>query len=60
MAYCRNCGADIGDAKYCPNCGTPQAIPQEEHVSRPQNYLLRFKRFSGGAPVVKTKITIDA
>lgn len=22
MAFCKNCGADIGDAKFCPHCGT--------------------------------------
>ena len=23
MAFCKNCGADIGDAKFCSACGTP-------------------------------------
>lgn len=24
MAYCRECGTEIGDAKYCPGCGAAQ------------------------------------
>ncbi len=23
MSFCRNCGAEIGEAKFCPECGTP-------------------------------------
>ncbi len=23
MAYCKNCGKEIGEAKFCPECGTP-------------------------------------
>jgi len=23
--YCSKCGTEIGNANYCPNCGTPQA-----------------------------------
>ena len=22
MSFCRNCGYDVGDAKFCPSCGT--------------------------------------
>lgn len=25
MAYCKNCGADAGEASFCPNCGTSTA-----------------------------------
>lgn len=25
MAFCRNCGKEIGEAKFCPECGTPVA-----------------------------------
>lgn len=25
--FCRNCGADIGDFRYCPNCGTDSQAP---------------------------------
>lgn len=23
MSFCRNCGAEIGEARFCPKCGTP-------------------------------------
>ena len=26
MAFCANCGTDVGTAAFCPNCGKPQAI----------------------------------
>ena len=22
--YCRNCGTNVGDARFCPNCGAQQ------------------------------------
>jgi uncharacterized membrane protein YvbJ len=25
MAFCRTCGTDMGDAKFCPECGAPDA-----------------------------------
>ena len=34
MAFCKNCGADIGDAKFCSACGTPlqsdTTVPQAD------------------------------
>ena len=27
--FCRNCGSDVTDMKYCPKCGTPTAIENE-------------------------------
>ena len=39
MAFCRNCGAQIDDgASFCPNCGTPTAIPAapETKVEEPK------------------------
>ncbi len=27
MAFCRSCAAEVGDAKYCPQCGSPVAPP---------------------------------
>ena len=27
--FCRNCGTDVTDMKYCPKCGTPTAIENE-------------------------------
>ena len=29
--FCKKCGADIGDARYCPKCGEPA----QEEYSRP-------------------------
>lgn len=31
--FCKNCGEEIGDAKYCPNCGTAsnQSFAQKVH-----------------------------
>ena len=31
MAFCKNCGAEMGDAKYCPKCGV--AASKEVMVS---------------------------
>jgi len=36
MAFCKSCGTEIGDAKFCPACGTAQDIaPAAEPVSEP-------------------------
>ena len=32
--YCRKCGAEIGDAKYCPICGEKQAAAGEQGAFR--------------------------
>lgn len=26
MAFCTNCGQEIGQSAYCPNCGAPQGV----------------------------------
>lgn len=35
MAYCKSCGADIGDAKFCPACGTQQTVVPSAQESIP-------------------------
>lgn len=30
--YCSNCGKDIGDSNFCPECGTPAARPLEKSI----------------------------
>lgn len=30
--FCSNCGKDIGDAKFCPECGTPATAPAETPI----------------------------
>lgn len=35
MTHCRECGADIGEAKFCPECGAAQAErPPEKQKKR--------------------------
>ena len=35
--YCENCGTQLKDgAKFCPNCGAPQAVGQPQATSQPQ------------------------
>jgi fatty acid desaturase len=36
MAYCRECGAQIGEAKFCPECGAAQALQAQQVTSEPQ------------------------
>jgi len=39
MAFCKSCGTEIGEAKFCPACGTAQdvipVVPVQETVSEP-------------------------
>lgn len=36
MAFCKSCGTDIGDAKFCPACGTAQDVtPVQETFYQP-------------------------
>ena len=28
MSYCKHCGSEVGDAKFCPNCGKAQHVEQ--------------------------------
>ena len=30
MAFCRECGQEIGEAKFCPECGAGQAAPVQQ------------------------------
>ena len=41
MAFCRNCGTDIGDDRFCTNCGAPAACeaPKSEPESKPEPKL---------------------
>lgn len=32
--YCGNCGQEVGDAKFCPNCGAPIELPTGTLVIR--------------------------
>lgn len=32
--FCGNCGQEIGDAKFCPNCGAPAGLPTGTLVIR--------------------------
>ena len=34
MAFCKNCGFDIGDAKFCTQCGTPAYSAQKEETAQ--------------------------
>ena len=36
--YCRNCGKDVGNAAWCPYCGTKQEPAQNQSNSTAQNY----------------------
>ena len=36
MAFCPNCGANVGDAKFCGSCGYPIAAQQPAAPSTPQ------------------------
>lgn len=37
MAFCRNCGSDIGDNDVCPNCGSVQISTQPvQQTTQPQ------------------------
>ena len=46
MAYCPNCGTEVGGAKFCPNCGATQGggyagrpgAPQQVYVSTRHQY----------------------
>ena len=33
VVFCHNCGANVGNAKFCPECGT-RIVTQEEPASR--------------------------
>ena len=46
--YCKNCGREIGDAKYCPLCGTEQ----DTRLSDPENMFEPDHR-SGGSFVAE-------
>jgi hypothetical protein len=36
MAFCKSCGTEIGEAKFCPACGSAQDVtPVQETVSAP-------------------------
>jgi len=41
MAFCKSCGSDIGEAKFCPACGTAQDVSPveqfQETVAEPIN-----------------------
>lgn len=41
MAFCKSCGSDIGEAKFCPACGTAQDVSPvelfQETVAEPFN-----------------------
>lgn len=34
--FCRNCGTDVTDMKYCPKCGTPTAIKNMATGEKPK------------------------
>lgn len=37
MAFCSNCGEEIGNAKFCPNCGAAQFSdePKAQYTYQP-------------------------
>ena len=37
MAFCRNCGSNIGDEDICPNCGAVQT-PQQTTIQTAEKY----------------------
>lgn len=51
MSFCRNCGAEIGDAKFCPSCGVASGTPEEKTLAADANQ----KTSAGGAPIKKRR-----
>ena len=35
MAFCRECGAEIGEAKFCSECGAGQVTPMQQVPAAP-------------------------
>lgn len=41
--FCRNCGTDVTDMKYCPKCGTPTAIENMATEEKPKTSMGKRK-----------------
>ncbi len=62
--YCNKCGTDIGNAKFCPDCGTPQSSLAVQNTGAaaqpapaPQVVVLRPAKSPGVAVVLSFFIT---
>lgn len=56
--FCHNCGANAGNAKFCPECGT-RIVTQEETVSRGSGILTLRKYNARRMKDISADIYID-